>query len=631
MKFLCPNCKAKYQISDEKIAGRTLKMDCRRCNHPIVIRGTVQPSSSSRPGNIHAGVDHASASQTGPSIASPSRRPGGSHVGQAPSRGSSRSALGSDFRRNAAAAPPAPQRPTALDQWHVAINEVPVGPMKREEVDKKMAAGAITGESLCWREGFDDWREVKKVPELAALLRRHQARPAPPPPRPAFPAPSRGLGGRPAPAAPASPRQTPRAPVAPTPAAARSTQQRPAAARANAPGSPIPGGSLPNNVVPIGGRLGASAAPAFDERVDDFMDEDPTRVGTALEFDELEAQLRADEPVTSQPVSGAVARGATPFTPDPEPEPVPTAEALPEEAFDPFASPARGPGSDAVAGSSPNLFAPAPAPSPAPAVVSQDAVPERRQRAIPIGAWIAIAGAMAFGVALAVMVGTHFLTQPTEVAVAPTPPTPDPTPDPTPSEPELDLPEEPTPEAPEATEETTAEPTADGETAAGGGRRGTTGTATRPAAPSGNGTGSTGGRALTDAERAALARAGADDSALPAPIRTTGTNLLDDRQRSGGASELTGDQVRTVVNNNRSRVQQCYEVEARRTGTAPSLRVNAAVTIGASGTVQSARATGGDFGNLQTCIERVVRQWTFPRSSGQTQTTIPFVFAGRDG
>ena len=39
MKFLCPSCKAKYQIADEKIAGRTLKMECRRCNHQITIRG----------------------------------------------------------------------------------------------------------------------------------------------------------------------------------------------------------------------------------------------------------------------------------------------------------------------------------------------------------------------------------------------------------------------------------------------------------------------------------------------------------------------------------------------------------------------------------------------------------------
>ena len=39
MKFLCPNCKAKYQIADEKISGRTLRMNCRKCGHDIVIRG----------------------------------------------------------------------------------------------------------------------------------------------------------------------------------------------------------------------------------------------------------------------------------------------------------------------------------------------------------------------------------------------------------------------------------------------------------------------------------------------------------------------------------------------------------------------------------------------------------------
>ncbi|MEM1413747.1 MAG: zinc-ribbon domain-containing protein, partial [Myxococcota bacterium] len=39
MKFLCDNCKAKYQIPDEKIAGRTLRMNCRKCGSAIVIKG----------------------------------------------------------------------------------------------------------------------------------------------------------------------------------------------------------------------------------------------------------------------------------------------------------------------------------------------------------------------------------------------------------------------------------------------------------------------------------------------------------------------------------------------------------------------------------------------------------------
>ncbi|MGC4092906.1 MAG: COR domain-containing protein [Polyangiaceae bacterium] len=37
MKFLCPSCKAKYQISDEKVAGRTVRMKCRKCDHVITV------------------------------------------------------------------------------------------------------------------------------------------------------------------------------------------------------------------------------------------------------------------------------------------------------------------------------------------------------------------------------------------------------------------------------------------------------------------------------------------------------------------------------------------------------------------------------------------------------------------
>lgn len=41
MKFLCPSCKAKYQIADEKVIGRTVKMKCRQCGHVIEINEAV--------------------------------------------------------------------------------------------------------------------------------------------------------------------------------------------------------------------------------------------------------------------------------------------------------------------------------------------------------------------------------------------------------------------------------------------------------------------------------------------------------------------------------------------------------------------------------------------------------------
>ena len=65
-----------------------------------------------------------------------------------------------------------PQRSAPYDLWHVAIKDVPVGPMTRDELARKIDAGAVTAESLCWREGMDDWRPLGELPELSQLLRR---------------------------------------------------------------------------------------------------------------------------------------------------------------------------------------------------------------------------------------------------------------------------------------------------------------------------------------------------------------------------------------------------------------------------------------------------------------------------
>jgi hypothetical protein len=148
MKFLCSNCKAKYQIADEKVAGRTLRMTCRRCQEEIVIRGEPVP--------------------IGASFAP--QAPPASHLPVAPSP------LGEGFHMQVAsnvrsAITPVP----ALDEWHVAINDVPVGPIRREDLARKLAAGQIDSTSLAWREGMDDWAPIGQIPELAHLS-------TPPPP-----------------------------------------------------------------------------------------------------------------------------------------------------------------------------------------------------------------------------------------------------------------------------------------------------------------------------------------------------------------------------------------------------------------------------------------------------------------
>lgn len=81
-----------------------------------------------------------------------------------------------------------PTVPAAM--WFVMIGDTETGPMTRVDVGVEAAAGAITGETLVWREGMKDWLPGAKVPELAQLFLnppkspRVPGKPPPPPARP---------------------------------------------------------------------------------------------------------------------------------------------------------------------------------------------------------------------------------------------------------------------------------------------------------------------------------------------------------------------------------------------------------------------------------------------------------------
>ena len=52
MKFICPSCKAKYQIADEKIADRSVRMKCRKCARVIRISKQGVELSESGPPDV---------------------------------------------------------------------------------------------------------------------------------------------------------------------------------------------------------------------------------------------------------------------------------------------------------------------------------------------------------------------------------------------------------------------------------------------------------------------------------------------------------------------------------------------------------------------------------------------------
>jgi predicted Zn finger-like uncharacterized protein len=269
VKFLCDQCKAKYQISDDKVAGKTVRMKCRKCGHMIEVRASVTETSVA--GNTSAAAAAARQSEVPPP-------PGGGPPRPPPPTAkpatlpTARSPLATSLSQ---AKPPAPrptQRPEAglagafkssmqttredeaallelssADEWYCAINGVPVGPIRITELRRKAALGAVTDDSLVWQEGMEEWRPVKTIAELASLVRDAASNrgpslgsPEPPNVRQSVLPPSPG-------GASASMRPAPMRPTPPRPASDR----------------PAPVATGRSNVVPITSRL------ATAERLDE--------------------------------------------------------------------------------------------------------------------------------------------------------------------------------------------------------------------------------------------------------------------------------------------------------------------------------------------------------------------------
>lgn len=47
--------------------------------------------------------------------------------------------------------------------FHLAVNRVQTGPLSEADVRERLASGAVRGEDLCWREGWEKWRKVSEV------------------------------------------------------------------------------------------------------------------------------------------------------------------------------------------------------------------------------------------------------------------------------------------------------------------------------------------------------------------------------------------------------------------------------------------------------------------------------------
>jgi predicted Zn finger-like uncharacterized protein len=417
VKFFCEQCKAKYQIADDKVAGKTVRMKCRKCGHVIELRAEVTESSaiahaaslSNQNAPHGSAIENAARAAPKPPVRPPPRpnalatsltsaRPPAPKVDR-PASGALAGAFKSNVQREEESSTPFDMADLAPgDDWYVAVNGVPVGPIRIAEVRRKAALGAVTEESLVWQEGLDEWRPLKTFPDPLANVReaatsgRISITPPPPDVRPSSPPAPRSPSGR--------VNTTSTVP-------ARVTSQRPLPVNTPAP-------AARSNVVPFTARL------ATAERLDDA----PTEIGA---------------------ISALTAAALDPFKVPPAAAPVPAvATTLERPAVVAAMSVAA---TSAAAGS----------------VAQASALPvERPRKPLSVAAIALIGASIAFGGVAAVALFIKPAPAPTPVA-APLPPVPTAAPvAPAPSAATLAPPVDSTPAA-----TTTASPAAHGPIAAG--------------------------------------------------------------------------------------------------------------------------------------------------------------------
>ncbi len=181
MKISCQSCQAKYTIADEKVAGKTVKIKCKKCGATIVVHG--EGGAAGAPGLEAAAV-------------------AASHEDESEGEGDTR-VFGNEGG-------PAP----GSDEWTVTITDDDQRSLTPAQILIEFQRGVITGDSYVWKDGMADWLPLSSVPELMAVVGA--------PPRPAAGAPvayaAPVIAAAPVAAAPAAAAFAPRpAAVAPQP------------------------------------------------------------------------------------------------------------------------------------------------------------------------------------------------------------------------------------------------------------------------------------------------------------------------------------------------------------------------------------------------------------------------------
>src|SRR5258708_23120294 len=123
LKNPCMSGQSRYNVADEKVQGKIVKIRCRKCGGTIVVNGTETAASGSTSGS--------------------------SSVAKA-----------------------APVKPSAADAgpWHVNCEEDEQRTMSLSDLVEAYNEGVVTQDTFIWSEGMDDWKTLKEVEAVVAAL-----------------------------------------------------------------------------------------------------------------------------------------------------------------------------------------------------------------------------------------------------------------------------------------------------------------------------------------------------------------------------------------------------------------------------------------------------------------------------
>ncbi|MGA3120063.1 MAG: zinc-ribbon domain-containing protein [Polyangiaceae bacterium] len=143
MKITCKSCQSKYNVADEKVQGKIVKIRCRKCGSTIVVDGAGQAAAN---GSVAA-------------VPSGGSRPSG------------------EGKREAAEPRP----------WHVNVAENDQRTMSLEELVDAYNSAVVTQDTFIWTDGMDDWKALAEVDAVVSALQIPEPPVQAPPPSSAVP------------------------------------------------------------------------------------------------------------------------------------------------------------------------------------------------------------------------------------------------------------------------------------------------------------------------------------------------------------------------------------------------------------------------------------------------------------